>query len=547
MLAAFLVCLLVAGSSPQAQSPSPQEADRSRRETILETAHHPWLKWPAFPDRSNDMRALYAAEPDGLVWFEGEVVHPATALAVEALVDAGERGLSPEDYGAPLLAARLQGLRLGEGLPEGRTLFDLGLSLGLLRHLRDVHQGRVDPRSVGFHSYGHTDDLDLPALLRRGRDEVQIAETLDRLEPAYPPYQRLKTALATWRALAHGPPLEVAPEMKKLEPGDAYEGTRQLGARLRAFGDLSADAPVPGVHYEGLLVLGVKALQARHGLTPDGTLGRETFRALNGSVSGRVRQLELALERLRWLPDFAGQDVVVVDIPAFLLWAFEAGKGLVLTMRVVVGKAVGHETPVFLGEMERVTFRPYWNVPPSIARKELLPKLRGDAGYLAREDMEVVATGGSGGTTFPLTLENLALLEKGRLRMRQRPGPRNALGRVVFSFPNADNIYMHDTPARELFARSRRDFSHGCIRIEDPLGLARWVLRDQPAWTEERIENALDLARPTGVSLTRPVPVLIFYATAYVDREGRARFFEDIYGHDARLQEALERGYPYAR
>jgi L,D-transpeptidase YcbB len=547
MVAGFQTYLLLAGSSLGALTPTPQDADRSTRETILESARHPWLKWPAFPDRSEDMSKLYAAEPDGLVWFQDEAVHPATASAVEALVRADERGLSPEDYDAPLLAARLQEVRLGEGLPGGRTLFDLGLSLGLLRHLRDVHQGRVDPRSVGFDYDGHADDLDLPALLRRGRDEGRMAETLDGLEPVYPPYRRLKAALVTWSALAKGPPLEVAPEVKKLEPGDAYDGGRQLAARLRAFGDLTVDAPVPAARYEGSLVLGVKALQERHGLTTDGTLGRETFRALNCRVESRVEQLELALERLRWLPDFAGQDLVVVDIPAFLLWAFEAGKGPVLTMRVVVGKAVRHETPVFLGEMKHLIFRPFWNVPPSIARKEILPKLRGDLGYLAREDMEIVATGGPEGPTFAPTVENLDLLEKGGLRVRQRPGSRNALGRVVFSFPNSDNIYMHDTPARGLFARSRRDFSHGCIRIEDPLGLARWVLRDQPAWTGERMQEAIDLPSPTGVVLTRPVPVLIFYATAFVDREGRARFFEDIYGHDARLREALARGYPYPR
>jgi L,D-transpeptidase YcbB len=214
----LLAYLLLAGTSLGALTATSPQADRSTREAVLESARHPWLKWPAFPDRIEDMRALYGAEPDGLVWFEDEALHQATASAVEALVQADERGLSPEDYDAPLLAARLQELRLGEGLLDGRTLFDLGLSLGLLRHLRDVHQGRVDPRAVGFDYDPHADDLDLSTLLRRGRDEARIAEMFDRLEPAYPPYQRLKAALATWRALAKGPPLEVAPEVKKLEP-----------------------------------------------------------------------------------------------------------------------------------------------------------------------------------------------------------------------------------------------------------------------------------------------------------------------------------------
>ena len=307
------------------------------------------------------------------------------------------------------------------------------------------------------------------------------------------------------------------------------------------------DSPWPGTRYEGSLVLGVKALQERHGLTVDGTLGPETFRALNGSVEGRVEQLELALERLRWLPDLTGQDMVVVDIPAFRLWAFEAGRGPVLTVRVIVGRAVRHQTPVFLGEMKQVTFRPYWNVPSTIARNELLPQLRRDVGYLGREDMEIVSPGNPIAGPLAPTAETLDLLDKGRLRVRQRPGIHNALGRVVFSFPNETNIYMHDTPARELFARSRRDFSHGCIRVEDPLGLAQWVLRDQPSWTEERIHDSIDLSTPTSARLARPIPVVIFYATVYVDRGGRAHFFDDVYGHDARLRKALRRGYPYPR
>ena len=540
------VCLAVVGTPVETVTPT-REVDQTVLEETLETARHPWLKWPAFPDSQEDMRALYAAEPDGLVWFDNGTLEPSTPLAVEALVRAADRGLSPEDYDAPLLAARLVDLRFGGDLPNDRTLFDLALSLNLLRHFRDVHQGRVDPRAAGIGYDGHADDLNLPTLLIRSRDEASIADTLDRLEPTIPPYRRLKSALAFWRTLSEGVRLEPAPEVKKVEPGEVYEGVAQLAARLRAFGDMPTDSPLPTTRYEGSLVLGVETFQERHGLAADGILGRETFRALNSSVEGRVEQLELALERLRWLPDLTGQDVVVVDIPAFRLWAFEAGRGPVLTMRVIVGRAVRHQTPVFLGAMKHVTFRPFWNVPPDIARNELLPKLRGDVGYLAREDMEIVAANNPMAGTFAPTVENLELLKQGRLRVRQRPGNHNALGRVVFSFPNETNIYMHDTPARELFARSRRDFSHGCIRLEDPLGLARWVLRDQPSWTQERIQEAIDLSQPTWARLARPIAVVIFYATAFVDRQGRAHFFDDIYGHDARLREALAGGYPYPR
>jgi len=522
-----------------------QEIGVAARESILQSARHPWLTWPDFSDRVSDMRTLYAAEADGLVWFEATELHPSTEAAVEALVAADSRGLSPLDYDAPLMLVRLEGLKRGESGEEERALFDLALSLGLLRHFSDVHRGRVDPRTVGFGYDGHDTDLDLPVLLRTARDERRIAETTEGLEPQYPVYKRLKAALVRWTQLAKGV-LEEAPEVRKLAPGDEYPGLGALVSRLRAFGDLAEDAVIPD-RYEGRVVDAVKSLQDRWGLTPDGALGRETFRALNRSPRSRAEQIELALERLRWLPDLGGRELVVVDIPAFLLWAFETTDAPAMTMRVIVGKALRHDTPVFYGEMKYLTFRPYWNAPYSIATKELLPKIRTDSGYLERQDLELVEVANPEARSYPPTPENLDLVKRGTLRIRQRPGPRNSLGRVVFSFPNEDNIYMHDTPARELFARSRRDFSHGCIRLEDPMGLVRWVLRRKPEWTEERINAALEQTRPTWVGLDQPIPVVLFYATAFVDSQGRQRFFDDIYGLDERLRQALAHGYPYPR
>ena len=514
----------------------------SAQETVL---RHPWLKWPDLSDRAADLRALYADEDDALVWFEGGELLPSASGAVEALVEAESRGLSPLEYDAPLLLVRLQDAGQGLLTEEGRRLFDLALTVGVLRHLCDVHRGRVDPRTVGFDYDVQSDDLGLPALLREIQVTGNMAAIVERLEPRYPVYRRLRAVLPRYMALAKGPSLEPVPEVKELAPGDAYPGLVALAARLRAFGDLPPEEESLPERYEGALVATVTRLQERFGLAADGVLGRETFRALNRSPESLVRQIELTLERLRWLPDLTGQELVVVDIPAFLLWAFDAERNPAVAMRVVVGKAAGHGTPVFLARMERVTFRPYWNVPPSIARKEIVPKIRQDSGYLAREDMEIVESGDEDAPTLPPTEENLDLVARGLLRIRQRPGPRNALGRVVFSFPNENDIFMHDTPARELFARSRRDFSHGCIRLEDPLALARWLLRDQPEWTSERMEEAMNRPRPTAVRLTTALPVLVFYATAFVDREGRARFFEDIYGHDDRLVQALAHGYPY--
>ena len=506
--------------------------------------HHPWLKWPDLSDRAGELRDLYADEADGLVWFEGDDLLPTAQAAVEALVDAESHGLSPLEYDAPLLLVRLQDARSGFLAGEEQRLFDLGLTVGMLRFLADVHRGRVAPRDVGFDYDPHRDEGDAFAAVREIRDTGRTTEILERLEPRYPVYGRLRAVLPRYVALAKGPSLEPVPEVRKLSPGDPYPGLPALATRLEAFGDLPPGQALPE-RYEGVLVDAVERLQERFGLAPDGVLGRETFRALNRSPESLVRQIELTLERLRWLPDLDGQEVIAVDIPAFFLWAIGVERKPVVSMRVVVGKAAGHGTPVFLARMATVTFRPYWNVPPSIARKEIVPRIKQDSGYLSREDMEIVASSEETAPPLPATEENLDLVARGALRVRQRPGPRNALGRVAFSFPNENDIFMHDTPARELFARSRRDFSHGCIRLEDPLALARWLLRDQPEWTSERMDEAMSRPGPTAVRLTKPLPVVIFYATVFVDRDGRAHFFEDIYGHDDRLAKALAHGYPY--
>jgi murein L,D-transpeptidase YcbB/YkuD len=217
----------------------------------------------------------------------------------------------------------------------------------------------------------------------------------------------------------------------------------------------------------------------------------------------------------------------------------------VLEMAVVVGRSYHHKTPVFSGDMRYVVFRPYWNVPPSIQRSEMVPKIRRDAGYVAKNNLEVVTSGGQVVTDGTVGSEVLAQLASGALSIRQKPGPKNSLGLVKFIFPNDYNVYLHSTPATELFSRSRRDFSHGCIRVQDPLGLALWVLRDKPGWNRDRILAAMNGGDPTQVNLDKPTPVLILYGTAAVKPDGKAYFFDDIYGYDSELEQALAKGYPY--
>ena len=279
----------------------------------------------------------------------------------------------------------------------------------------------------------------------------------------------------------------------------------------------------------------------RHGLASDGVLGKATLAQLQVTLAARARQIELALERLRWTPLMQGPRMIVVNIPEFVLRAYEVHDGRIQVreeMRVVVGKALDTRTPLFDEDMRFIEFSPYWNVPPSIARAETVPKLRRNPAYLQQQDMEFVTA--SGRVERGVAPGLLDAVLTGRARIRQRPGPNNALGDIKFVFPNSDNIYLHHTPATELFGRARRDFSHGCIRVEAPVALAEFVLAGMPDWTEARIRSAMQRGESSTLRLATPVRVLIAYGTALV-KDGRVFFFDDIYGLDRVLDAALRR------
>jgi murein L,D-transpeptidase YcbB/YkuD len=289
----------------------------------------------------------------------------------------------------------------------------------------------------------------------------------------------------------------------------------------------------------------VKHFQMRHGLEPDARLGRATAAQLNTPLSHRIRQLQLTLERWRWVPHSFPRPPIVVNIPEFKVRALKDSYGTELEMKVVVGNAYGHQTPVFPAELSSVIFRPYWNVPISIQRKELLPKLNRDPSYLVKNRYQVVTARDTVVSEGVVDDALLKQLRSGVLRLRQVPGPENALGLIKFVFPNDYDVYMHGTPAMKLFSKYRRDFSHGCIRVENPVQLATWVFRDMPEWTPERIIETMNGDKTLHVKLDRAIPVLIVYATAVVLENGEVRFFEDIYGQDARLDQLLAKGYPY--
>ena len=285
--------------------------------------------------------------------------------------------------------------------------------------------------------------------------------------------------------------------------------------------------------------------QRRHGLDADGVIGQATMTQLRVPLARRVRQIELTLERWRWLPGRPASRYIVVNIPSFRLYAFEndsAAERPVLAMNVIVGKANGrHNTPVFSATMREVVFHPYWDVPPRIARTELVPSFRRTPATFEREGFEIVRLGAGevNAPTFPPTAQNLARVAAGELRVRQRPGPANALGVVKFVFPNRYNVFLHDTPTRGLFASTRRDFSHGCIRVAQPNDLAEFVLRGQEPWDRVAIDSITTGDGTVHVPVVRPIQVVVLYATAAVAEDGTVRFYPDLYRHDAALERAL--------
>ncbi len=312
-------------------------------------------------------------------------------------------------------------------------------------------------------------------------------------------------------------------------------------------GDLSANAKVHAEEtvYQAPLVEAVKRFQSRHGRTADGRITTQTLADFNVPLTSRIRQMQLILERWRWLPADFHLSVIVANIPEFRLRAYDENLKIVLSMNVVVGKAYAHDTPVFTDTMKYVVFRPYWNVPYSIAKAEFLSRVAGDPEYLAKKGFEVVNSNQVVVTSGAVTGDILAQLRAGKLYIRQLPGSKNSLGLVKFIFPNSSNVYMHDTPAQEFFAKSRRDFSHGCIRLEKPADLAVWVLRENPGWDLDRVHAAMNETPNQQVNLARPIPVLILYGTVIVAEDGIVHFYDDIYGHDAALEKILAKGYPY--
>jgi murein L,D-transpeptidase YcbB/YkuD len=539
-------------NADSATSPQQLGADgQSALRAIIEAGRLPDLRWPDFSDYEQPAQKFYESYGYSLPWVTGMNPTPQAQQAIALLSQAEQKGLSPDDYDGSLWSGRLAKLKPAAVQPsEADALkFDAALTVCLMRYISDLHIGRVNPKHFAFDLDVVSKKYDLSEFVKEHvADASDVGAILAQVEPPYPGYRRTIQALHNYLDLAKkydGSPLP--PVQKTVAPGDSYIGVPQLIRLLAAVGDLPSDAnlPVDGTTYQGALVNAVKHFQQRLGRTPDGRITSQTLADLNVPLTDRIRQMQLTLERWRWLPASYQKSPVVANIPEFHLRAYDENFEIVLQMNVVVGKAYGHDTPVFSDTMEYVVFRPYWSVPYSISKSEFLPKLARDPDYLSKKGFEVVDSRQNVVTSGPVTSDLLDQLHAGKLFIRQTPGPKNALGLAKFIFPNSYNIYFHDSPEQEFFAKSRRDFSHGCVRLEKPADLAVWVLRNNPGWTAERVHAAMSGSATQQVNLTTPIPVLIVYATVIVTEDGLVHFYDDIYGHDASLQKVLEKGYPY--
>ena len=486
---------------------------------------------------------------DASLWIDDGRPTAEAVQAVAILEAAAEEGLFPPQYNAAVLGRVLYAAQEGGGLPPEEAMrFEEELTVAMTDYLADLHFGQIDPRRIQENFTARApDSFDPAAHLQRAVMSKRLPEAVREAAPRFPLYADLRLALAQYREIAADPvfselwrtQLPPLPD-RKLEIGEPYVGLGLIILRLIALGDLPRHTPLTE-HYEGHIVKGIMDFQTRHGLAPDGVIGRLTLAQLNVPPSARVRQIGLSMERLRWTPLMHAPRMIAVNIPEHVLEAYEVRNGEIhvqTTMRVIIGSALDTRTPLFDGQMRFIEFSPYWNVPLSIARSEVVPKILRDPSYFVRQGFEFVSSDGR--VVTMLSMDDLEAVRQGRMRIRQRPGPKNALGDIKFIFPNKDSIFLHHTPSTNLFDKERRDLSHGCIRVEDPVGLAKFVLQYDPVWGEERIREAMASGVSSTLRLREPVQVVLAYNTVQV-KDGRVLFFADIYGQDKLLDQALRR------
>jgi murein L,D-transpeptidase YcbB/YkuD len=524
---AFSLCLPAASPGVAAAALTPQQEAAITINLADLLANEPGLPLPV-RQRRDGINGYYQEAAGELLWI-GTGRMPAFIARIKA---AGDDGLDPQAYPAGQLE-RLATASEGSDARSQATI-ELFFSAAFLEFASDMKVGRLLPRKIDPNFFLQDKMIDQTGALEQLAASASIAAFFDAWEPQGTDYAGLKLGLAEYRAVADAGGWQSIPLGAALKPGASDPRIPALRARLAI---TDGSAPPDGAdpeRYDEALEAVVQGFQARHGLEADGVVGNASIAALNKPVDQRIDEIVAAMERIRWMPDNLGKEYLIVNIAGFdLKWI--KGETLYDRMNVVVGKPYTR-TPVFSDAIRYLEFNPYWNVPPGIALKEELPNLRKNAAARAAAGFEAVR----GGEVIPLTAIDWNQYGPGNFpfQIRQRPGPKNALGQVKFMFPNKFDVYLHDTPSRNLFERAERAFSHGCIRVSRPIDLAEKVLAGVPGWTPQRIKAVLAEGKNTTVNLVERLPIHITYLTAWSEN-GRLNFRNDIYDQDKKLISAL--------
>ena len=462
-------------------------------------------------------RQFYQKRGSTPAWFDGNKPRPQADQLIQAVRRADREGLDPELYNVSELDPR-------HGSPAA---LDVRLTYLYLQYATDL-AGDAPAHSRAVRVAPARDTrFDPVTTLEEALEQNRVGPSLESLIPHHPQYTALRDALAKYRDIAEHGGWPAIPTGIKVKPGQENAAVPLIAKRLAITGDYAWPGVGEDTAYGPDLQEAVKRFQRRHRLEPDAIVGASAIAQMNVPVEERVRQLEQNLERWRALPHDLGDRYILVNIPEYRLEVWD-GDRVPLTMRVIVGKK-DTPTPIFSDAMTYVVFAPYWNVPDDIVKKETLPSVMRDPAFLERTNMEVLDRRGN--AVDPSTVD---LSDGAGYRFRQRPGTSNSLGLVKFVFPNEFNVYLHDTPADSLFARARRSFSHGCVRVAEPEKLAQYVLGDRQEWTADRIDQAMHSGQERTVKLARPIPVYLGYWTARVSADGLVQFSDDVYGIDAR-------------
>jgi L,D-transpeptidase YcbB len=529
-LVAVLLCAFQISDATAQIAKSPPELANIRNSIFELLSNERGMPLP-IKQRRESLRTYYQELGGEFLWLEGS----RAGAFLSRLKRAERDGLDPNDYPSNQLA----GLSAARLSADTRTLAatELYFSAALLEYVSDLNVGRFLPNKVDPNFFIKGRSIEQVSALKDLNHIGSVDSFFNNWQPSDPRYRGLRSALARYRDLAAAGAWGTIPLGPTLRSGMSDPRIPAVRVRLSLTdGAVINASSIERQVYDPGLVESVKRFQARHGFAVDGAIGPQTVIAMNVPIHERINSIVMAMERLRWMPENLGQQYLIVNIAGFELRRMNAG-AVEERMAVVVGKPY-HRTPVFSDQIRYLEFNPYWNVPSGILIKEELPKLRRNPAILAARGFELV----QGDRVVDPSSIDWSRYGSGRFPfgLRQRPGANNALGRVKFMFPNPHNVYLHDTPARNLFGRNVRAFSHGCIRLARPLELADQVLRvgGAPGWDKSRIDRVVASTQRTVVNLQEPLPVHITYLTAWVDN-GVANFRQDIYGHDAKLLAAL--------